>query len=492
MSGSTSPFSKIYSFGDSLSDAGNVSLLTSITGSEPVSPPYYSQNYGIVSGSEFSNGQVWVQRLSTQLGLGTLSPSLTGGNDFAYGGAETGSTPQNKGDTTTAAISVPAQLTQFETQVGKGSSTALYTLSIGANDILDILSKPTLSLTDQQNDVTVAVNNEVADITRLASDGAKTFAILEVPNLGLTPDVLLGAANGSNTGSAGLTTLATYLSVLYDVQLYAGVAAAAAKAGFSFTFIDAYNLLGNAVANPSAYGLSNATSPVWTGNYTDSKSGTLAATTKAAQDQYLYFDKLHPTEAGHAAIANLAQSFLSPSYALQIDQTTNVSTPNIAQAYFGPDLAIHSQFANITTDNVAIFGTASGMFITSGSGNDILVAQSGVNVLDAGQGSNFLVGGTGTNSSDSFYVNASGGANSWNDILNFHAGDALTVVGFNPGVSKTTLTADASGTTLHIDLTGGGTLFANDTFLGVSLSDAQKFTLTPGTAGSQSFLTVSA
>ena len=36
----------------------------------------------------FSNGPVWAQDLSAELGTGTLRPSLYAGNDFAYGGAE--------------------------------------------------------------------------------------------------------------------------------------------------------------------------------------------------------------------------------------------------------------------------------------------------------------------------------------------------------------------------------------------------------------------
>jgi phospholipase/lecithinase/hemolysin len=93
MSSSLPTYSAIYAFGDSLSDAGNLSIST--VGTTPVSPPYYKQQYGILSGNVFSNGPTWVQNLSIALGLGKLAPSLAGGTDFAYGGAETGSTPQN-------------------------------------------------------------------------------------------------------------------------------------------------------------------------------------------------------------------------------------------------------------------------------------------------------------------------------------------------------------------------------------------------------------
>ena len=37
-------FSAVYAFGDSLSDAGNLSILTTAAGAtQPVSPPYYKQ-----------------------------------------------------------------------------------------------------------------------------------------------------------------------------------------------------------------------------------------------------------------------------------------------------------------------------------------------------------------------------------------------------------------------------------------------------------------
>jgi hypothetical protein len=41
------------------------------------------------------------------LGLGTFAPSVAGGEDFAYGGAETGTTPQNTSDPEILAISLP-------------------------------------------------------------------------------------------------------------------------------------------------------------------------------------------------------------------------------------------------------------------------------------------------------------------------------------------------------------------------------------------------
>jgi len=77
------PYSAMYAFGDSLTDTGNASLAT--LGMVPVSPPYADRS--------FTNGPVWAQDLAQSLGLPALKPSLAGGTDFAYGGAETGQTP---------------------------------------------------------------------------------------------------------------------------------------------------------------------------------------------------------------------------------------------------------------------------------------------------------------------------------------------------------------------------------------------------------------
>ena len=93
------------------------------------------------TGNVFSNGPTWVQNLSLDLGLGTLEPSAIGGTDFAYGGAETGSTPQNAEEPELTAISLPSQLVQFQQEVKTPSPDALYTLSIGSNDINDILAE---------------------------------------------------------------------------------------------------------------------------------------------------------------------------------------------------------------------------------------------------------------------------------------------------------------------------------------------------------------
>ena len=77
-------YTTLFAFGDSLSDAGNTFIADK--GTSPLYP-YFD--------GHASNGPTWVEDLSVKLGLGTLKPSLAGGDDFAFGGAETGPTDIN-------------------------------------------------------------------------------------------------------------------------------------------------------------------------------------------------------------------------------------------------------------------------------------------------------------------------------------------------------------------------------------------------------------
>nr|WP_294527081.1 SGNH/GDSL hydrolase family protein [uncultured Rhodopila sp.] len=490
-------YSAIYAFGDSLSDAGNLSISTKAAGAqEPVSPPYFTQQYGTSTGTVFSNGPTWVQNVSIALGLGTLAPSLTGGTDFAYGGAETGLTPQNTTDPKIQAISLPAQLTQFQKQVTTPAANALYTLSIGSNDLLDILGTPGLSADQQATDVNDAVANEISFVKSLVSDGAKNLLVLDIPDLGKTPDVMLGLANGSNTPSAALDAEASQLASSYNSALTSQLAALASASAVNVHVVDAYGLIDSAVANPASYGLTNVTSRVWTGNYTDSTSGTLAATTPAAQDQYLFWDSLHPTETGHQAIADAAEQQLSGAPVLAVtDTTTGQPVTATGQPYTGPVAGVQQEYVSISTDNLNISASTPNWFIYSASTLGSISASSGTNVLD-GTGSDFFTGGSGI---DNFYVDYENQAASiWSTITNFHAGDTATIWGLTadefPKISWQIGQGAAgyTGLTVHVPSPGGSS--AALTFAGLtalSLSDGQ-LGIGSGESGGVAYFTIHA
>ena len=277
-------FSAVYSFGDSLSDAGNDSIAS--LGVVPASP---------YSDGRFTNGNVWVQDLAHNLGLSALKPSLAGGTDYAYGAATTGTTAVH----TVNPIDLPSQLAQFVLNVPNPSPTALYTVWAGSNDVLDIANSSETH-TQQAASVQQAATNEVHTIDGLIAHGAKDLVVMDVPDLGKTPY------------ETALPTAATSSALAQDFNTDLGTAlrAIVSSGAASIDYVDTYGLLDAAIANPGAYGFTNVTQPVWTGNFTSSTSGTLAVT-GAAQNGYLFFDDLHPTAAGHTLLANAVTQSLT-------------------------------------------------------------------------------------------------------------------------------------------------------------------------------------
>jgi phospholipase/lecithinase/hemolysin len=278
-------FSAIYAFGDSLSDAGNVSIAT--LGVVPASP---------YSDGRFTNGNVWVQDLAQNLGLPAVKPSLAGGTDYAYGGAETGQTSVH----TVNPTDLPSQVVQFALNVPSPSPNALYTVWAGSNDVKDIANSGETAA-QQQLSVQQAVTNETVAIDGLIAHGAKDLVVMDVPDLAKTPEAMARPASDAASGT---------LAQEFNTDLGAALQAIVASGAASIDYVDTYGLLNTTIANPAAYGFSNVTQPVWSGNLTDSHSGTLAAT-GAAQNGYLFFDDLHPTSAGHALIASAVTQTLT-------------------------------------------------------------------------------------------------------------------------------------------------------------------------------------
>ena len=237
--------------------------------------------------------------------------------------------------------------------------------------------------------------------------------------------------------------------------------------------VDAYQLIDNAVANPALYNLTNVASPVWSGNFTGASSGTLAATSTAAQDQYLFWDQLHPTEAGHQAIADLAEQQLSGSPVLLAEDTTaNQPAAVEGQPYTGPVSGLQQQYVSVTTDSLNVVATTPNGFIHPGSGEAAIAVSRGTNVLDGGTGSNFLTGGSGT---DTFFIDDRGAtAPIWSTVNNFHAGDAVTIFGITPD-AFTLAWADGQGapgaTGLTLNATAPSVPAASVTLAGFTTND---------------------
>ncbi len=285
-----SGYPAVYAFGDSLSDAGNVSLATL----DAVPAASYD-------GGRFTNGPVWVQDLSQSLGLPPVKPSLAGGTDFAYGGAETGPTPAHLANPT----DLPGQLARFIAADPVPQPGALYTVWIGANDVLDAAGNTGLTPAQQQDDIHAAVTNEVGFLGALTALGAQNVVVMNVPDLGKTP---YEAARGPDVAAQ-----ASALSAQYNAELASAVSQMVASGAVRMELVDTYALLDGVIANPAAYGFTDVTQPLWNGTFTDPSSGTLAAS-GAAQAGYLFFDDLHPTAQTHALLGQgVGQALTNPA-----------------------------------------------------------------------------------------------------------------------------------------------------------------------------------
>lgn len=271
-------FSKVVVFGDSLSDNGNLSLaLGSPT------PSRFTTNPGTTAAENVAAG----------LGF-TLTPSVTGGSDYAFGGAGlvNNSSP---GPIPT----LPQQLQMYLGSTGgKADGNALYQVWGGANDIFYLSATQTDPNVIAAGAATAA-QTELGLIAGLHAAGARYVLVYNLPDLGKTPS----AAAGGAAAQAG----ASQLAVLYNGVLNSGLAQLSNN-GLNVIPANMFGLLNEAIANPTAYGFSNVTAPACTGGSGSSlqcgPQGSGASVTYApgTNDTYLFADGVHPTTAAHAMV----------------------------------------------------------------------------------------------------------------------------------------------------------------------------------------------
>lgn len=274
-------FSALYAFGDSLSDVGNIFAMTG--GAAPDAADYHN--------GQWSNGNVWLQTLAGRLGLAPITASLSGGTDYAYGGAQSGTTLAHIGGLTDV-TGATGQIAQFGATHAAADPNALYALWIGGNDLLGINS----SMTPLQVQMLAAqtIGNIESAIASLAAAGAKNLLVLTLPDVGKTPQVLAGGPAVSATASA---IAASFNQLLLNGNAGVGIpglSALGATLGLNLTIFDSFAFMDDAIADPGAFGLTNVT------------QACLSAPLNACADpdQYFFWDSIHPTAVAHAALGN--------------------------------------------------------------------------------------------------------------------------------------------------------------------------------------------
>lgn len=301
---SAATFSKLFVFGDSLSDPGNVFNATKALGDPtkvlPPSPPYFD--------GRFSNGPVWAEYFGNELGLSPTPVTSLGnqpandGINFAFGGSTTGKNNAIATDLPTGILTQVDLFTEpLEKFNQKADPDALYTVWGGGNDYLF----------GNNVDPTVPIANLTSAVKSLADVGAKNIMVFNLPDLGQLPGTRIDP-----TISAGLSTL----TALHNSALSAAVEGFQ-QSGLNIIPVDVDSLVKEIKANPGKFGFKDATNSCLVGDFNAIASGT--ATLCSNPDDFAFFDAVHPSTKVHNLIAQAALSKVKYS-------TTSVPEPSVA------------------------------------------------------------------------------------------------------------------------------------------------------------------
>ncbi len=312
-------FSKIYNFGDSISDQGNIFNLT--TSAQPIfdipvipGSPYFE--------GRFSNGPVWVEKLAADLGL-TITPSTqllvsspqqlflassfngattTQSVNFAYGGAQTGT-----GGAGDLGNFIPGVLTQIQFFIDDhqeveqlADSEALYIIWAGPNDYQTV---------PDANPETIVDNLETA-IESLFNLGARNFLVPNLPDLGQVP---IAQIPNRPVSTEELTNLTQQHNLLLESAIDE---LSGSLNGINLIPLEVDELFNNIVTNPGEFGLTNISEPCLNSNPIDlANNSTEEVSTDlgicAQADEYLFWDLLHITTSGQEILGEFALEALT-------------------------------------------------------------------------------------------------------------------------------------------------------------------------------------
>ena len=285
---------QVVSFGDSLSDVGT-----------------YAPIAGAVGGGRFTTnpGQVWTQNVAQYYG-DTLSAAYTidlthelkaqGGFGYAEGGA-TVATPANQNDFLTDVIGnvempVNQQVSSYLSAHGSFNANQLVLVWAGANDVLRAGTPPAATTT-----VETAATTLAQVVGQIVQGGATHVVVVNLPNIGLSPDGLASSDGGANF---------TQLSELFNSTLTSALQTNGLQS--KVIEVDAYTWLNGIIANFQANGFSvsntgQACDPSKTPDDTSLLCSPATYVSPNADQTYMFADDLHPTTHLHALFAQYVE-----------------------------------------------------------------------------------------------------------------------------------------------------------------------------------------
>ena len=291
---------QVVAFGDSLSDAGTYAPIASVVG-----------------GGRFTTnpGQVWAQDVAQHYG-DTLTPAYTidlghqlraqSGLDYAQGGS-TVATPADQYQFLTDVIGdiqmpVTQQLSSYVGTHGSFNANQLVLVWAGSNDVLRAGSPPAANAT-----VETAATTLAQLVAQIVQRGAAHVVVVNVPNIGMSPQGIKSADGGANY---------TQLSQLFNATLNAALQTNGVQG--KVILVDAYTWTTQTIANYQANGFAvsntgQACDPSKTPRDTSLLCSPATYTTSNADQTYMFADELHPTTRMHALFAQYVQTQIAAS-----------------------------------------------------------------------------------------------------------------------------------------------------------------------------------
>lgn len=255
-------------FGDSYSDTGNFHLAT---GGAIAPPPAYSDG-------RWCNGPVWHEIVAEGLGVAAATPDITGGRNFAWGGALTG-----PGFSEFGSPNVGEQIATF-LAFSTPSEEQLFVVEAGGNDRISSV----FHRTPQES-----VDNLAAHVEQLALAGGKYFLIPNVPRTGNLPLVAaLGpeAVQEQNAQSDEFNDL--LLARLNDLERDLDVVIIKPNWGATFEFLLQF---------PAIIGVEDTT-----GTATLVPEDLTDGSVVDNPNSFFWLDRVHPTAAVQGAMGQFA------------------------------------------------------------------------------------------------------------------------------------------------------------------------------------------
>lgn len=286
------PKTEIFVIGDSLSDPGNLYVLTH--GLLPPSPPY-SESY--------SNDMAWTEYLSAEKGLRVDSRAHGGALSgvFALGGVFGNVSNFNTVQYSPYFPGLPGVSEEIdgllEDYPGGLNPRAIYVVWSGANDfflgltLAVILDDPT-KLTDTLQQT---VANTAEAVCRLGAAGARHFAVGNIPDIGLTPFV-------KDMGTPAQAQFSYIIGLIND-GLAQALNSLPAECADTLVILDSYEILHAVTEDPDFFGLENVTEACLVDSIPCSNP-----------DAYLFWDSVHPTTAGQKIFAEEFQAELRGAF----------------------------------------------------------------------------------------------------------------------------------------------------------------------------------